>query len=435
MKRPRLGRRRPLLLLVLGLLAGGVLMLSLLWLSSTVPEPDPAAAATQPQPSQPLADRVRQLEDELAATRAKHEQAEAALRDARLRLSDQHAAGQPGSSDEGSDQLGSSGIALLIFCHNRPAYLNRTLASVFRHLPPDHFPLIVSQDGEMTEVRDVVRQYAGVIHLQRWDRSLPPKESPGERDSYYHIAQNYAFGLRHVFDVLKFAAVIIIEDDLELSPDFFDYFAGTLSLLRSDPTLMCASAWNDNGQAQFVADPYALYRSDFFPGLGWMMLRTLWQELGSRWPRAYWDDWLREPAQRKDRACIRPEVSRTITFGREGSSAGQYFDQYLAPMRLNDQPIRWTRRDLSYLRKPEYDASFAAMVAAARPVAFEQLETARNETLLVRYENDNHFVQLAERIGIMPDSKAGVPRTAYKGVVHFRWNSNIVLLVPASFAR
>jgi hypothetical protein len=33
------------------------------------------------------------------------------------------------------------------------------------------------------------------------------------------------------------------------------------------------SAWNDNGQKRFVKDEKYLYRSDFFPGLGWMMPR------------------------------------------------------------------------------------------------------------------------------------------------------------------
>ena len=36
--------------------------------------------------------------------------------------------------------------------------------------------------------------------------------------------------------------------------------------------------------------------------------------------RRYWDDWMREPAQRLERACIRPEVSRTRTFGKKGVS-------------------------------------------------------------------------------------------------------------------
>ena len=27
--------------------------------------------------------------------------------------------------------------------------------------------------------------------------------------------------------------------------------------------------------------------------------RDLWSELMVKWPRSYWDDWMREPAQRK----------------------------------------------------------------------------------------------------------------------------------------
>lgn len=66
-----------------------------------------------------------------------------------------------------------------------------------------------------------------------------------------------------------------------------------------------------------------LFRSDFFPGLGWMLTRTLWEELGPTWPGAYWDDWLRHPNQRKNRGCIRPEVSRSYTFGEMGTSNSQ----------------------------------------------------------------------------------------------------------------
>jgi len=30
-----------------------------------------------------------------------------------------------------------------------------------------------------------------------------------------------------------------------------------------------------------------LYRSDFFPGLGWMLARSTWDELSPKWPKAY----------------------------------------------------------------------------------------------------------------------------------------------------
>ena len=63
-----------------------------------------------------------------------------------------------------------------------------------------------------------------------------------------------------------------------------------------------------------------LYRTDFFPGLGWMMTKEVWNEIGPKWPKSYWDDWMRAPEQRRGRACIRPEISRTRTFGKKGVS-------------------------------------------------------------------------------------------------------------------
>jgi alpha-1,3-mannosyl-glycoprotein beta-1,2-N-acetylglucosaminyltransferase len=80
-----------------------------------------------------------------------------------------------------------------------------------------------------------------------------------------------------------------------------------------------------------LALPDAVVRSHFFPGLGWMISRVLWAEMALKWPLAYWDDWMRDDAQRLGRDCIRPEVSRSITFGIEGASSGShstYYDMY-----------------------------------------------------------------------------------------------------------
>ncbi len=57
--------------------------------------------------------------------------------------------------------------------------------------------------------------------------------------------------------------------------------AGFSLLPSSLISLVAASAWNDNGVKGLVKDSKALYRSDFFPGLGWMMPRSfIWI---SRW--------------------------------------------------------------------------------------------------------------------------------------------------------
>ena len=190
-------------------------------------------------------------------------------------------------------------------------------------------PIAISQDGGHGGVRDVIVAFqaamardspgVAVAHLRH-------EQSRGGGETGYHkLAAHYGWALRQVFRELRehvqpagllpsdyyAQRVIILEEDLEVAPDFFPYFAATAPFL-DDPAerLLAVSAWNDNGQGDHVADAEALYRSSFFPGLGWMLHRRLWLELEPKWPKAYWDDWLREPPQQGGREVIRPEVGR-----------------------------------------------------------------------------------------------------------------------------
>lgn len=60
----------------------------------------------------------------------------------------------------------------------------------------------------------------------------------------------------------NYSTVIIVEDDLDLAPDFLSYFVGAYNLLTQDNTLFCASAFNDNGRLQLIdiTRPELLYR-------------------------------------------------------------------------------------------------------------------------------------------------------------------------------
>ena len=50
------------------------------------------------------------------------------------------------------------------------------------------------------------------------------------------------------------------------------------------------------------------------------------------------------------RVCIRPEVCRTKTFGYKGVSKGE-FSPFLRLIKLNDQPVDFSKIDLNYLKK------------------------------------------------------------------------------------
>ncbi|CAD5233408.1 unnamed protein product [Bursaphelenchus xylophilus] len=151
-----------------------------------------------------------------------------------------------------------------------------------------------------------MRDFKNIHFIQHQSSSVGQKGK-----AYHNIAAHYKWALDSV--LANFSAAIITEDDLDIAEDFFSYFEATRKLLDADPTIWCISAWNDNGGNRLVDNnkPDLLYRTDFFPGLGWMIKANVWEELTQKWPAAYWDDFMRTPEARKNRVCIRPEVSRT----------------------------------------------------------------------------------------------------------------------------
>jgi alpha-1,3-mannosyl-glycoprotein beta-1,2-N-acetylglucosaminyltransferase len=348
---------------------------------------------------------------------------------------------------------------LLIFTCNRANYLQETLQDIYNHIPqPCHFgcPIIVSQDGTNQEVAKVIQTFQTkfqlldipLVHIQHTtttkaqaQQSALLRGSTNTHNAYQALAQHYAWALTQLFEgkIKRIAGdapfpipqrVVILEEDLHISPDFFDYFQATAPLLDKDPTLFAVSAYNDNGH--LVKDPKRLLRSDFFPGLGWMMTRQLWvNELQSKWPSAYWDDWLREPAQRKGRQVIRPEISRTYHFGKQGGASHNQFGSILQSVKLNQEAVDFLKLDLSYLQEPAYNAMYAQLLQKSKRVSSldDAMKMVQTENVRLEYRDYEHFKRLAKQINIMDDEKAMIPRTAYKGVVETRPHGEYLLFL------
>ena len=324
---------------------------------------------------------------------------------------------------------------ILVIACNRPE-VERCLDSLLRYRPSERkFPIVVSQDCGHAETARVITNYGDkVMYVRHPD--LSDISVPGAADNlkgYYKLSRHYKWALGRVFDVLHQDTVIIVEDDLEVAPDFFEYFEATKALLEKDPTLWCVSAWNDNGKTGMVKGNDLIYRTDFFPGLGWMLKKSVWDELKPKWPAAFWDDWMRHPDQRRERACIRPEIPRVVTFGKIGVSRGQFFDEHLKYIKLNDEFYHFTERNLTYLVKDVYDPMFINTVYKSPLVSFEYFHSGQvmpAPSVRVQYESEETFKSLANQLGIMSDIKAGVPRMAYRGVVSFMYKRLRVYLAP-----
>ena len=161
---------------------------------------------------------------------------------------------------------------LLIICSNRPEYLRRSLAKVIELHPQTNYPVFISEDGFHPSVGRVIEEaklrwntsaaHIPFIHVHHGDHHLPAE------NGYYKLARHFKFALDALFKEhqaygLKSPVnrVVILEEDLEIAVDFFEYFSAVGPLLDKDDTLLCASAWNDNSFKGKVRDEKQLLRS------------------------------------------------------------------------------------------------------------------------------------------------------------------------------
>ncbi|KAI3651367.1 hypothetical protein MP228_003789 [Amoeboaphelidium protococcarum] len=288
----------------------------------------------------------------------------------------------------------SGNTALLIIACNRPE-IERALNAVYKHKPKDRIPVIVSQDCNHEPTSEVIDKFSDrLIHLKYPVRE-PPQVRPGDERwlGYYKLARHYKWALEQTFNVLMYDNVIILEDDIEVAPGFFKYFEAFTPLLRADPSLMCISGWNDNGKAELVGDANQFHRSDFFSGLGWMLTRKFWEEIHPKWPLVFWDDWLRQSFIRNGRSCIRPEITLSRNFGDNGVSKGQFHEQHIATIKMNEEELNFESRDgvdITRFEKSRYDAVFKLQLTKLSRVA----TSAEIKAMLNSDDPENHPLYL-----------------------------------------
>jgi len=243
-----------------------------------------------------------------------------------------------------------SEIPVAIIASNRPQYLYRMLRSLLSADGANPSMITVFIDGFYTEPLAVAKLFGlrGIQHTPIGVRNA-------------RISQHYKAALTATFNIYPEAKyVIVLEEDLDVSPDFFSYFSQTLRLLEEDTSLYCVSAWNDQGYEHTSSDPTKLYRVETMPGLGWILKRSLYkEELEPKWPTPDkmwdWDMWMRLDEIRKGRECIVPDVSRTYHFGSSGLNMNSYFqDVYFKKHSFNtERDVEL--KDIDSLKRPAYE--------------------------------------------------------------------------------
>lgn len=362
----------------------------------------------------------------------------------------------------------SSETVLLIMTHSRADYLSRCLESVlsnkYRNTNSHAWDILVSRDRadgrDHSDVDAVLRKHsAHLSHIFSHQPEIDPgtikpaeasKLEPDfvDESAYRRISAHYKYAISAAFARdPAISRVVILEDDMLISHDFFNYFERLTPVLEHDDTLWCVSSWNDNGLPGIAKNASQLFRTDFFPGLGWMLTRELWEnELRDIWPQIFWDDWMRNPEVSKGRQCIRPEVSRTENFGEHGVSASMNFATHIGKVQtLRDDNDNKNGMDegmdyfdgielAHYLAPDNFEKMFFTRMANATLLKYSNYLTSRPQDgdVIAKFPPGRPYA-IGKRTGIMTDHRFGTFRTSYKGVIVIAWNGYWAFIVPMDF--
>ncbi|KAM4574655.1 protein O-linked-mannose beta-1,2-N-acetylglucosaminyltransferase 1 [Fundulus diaphanus] len=251
-------------------------------------------------------------------------------------------------------------VPVAVIAGNRPNYLYRMLRSLLSAYGVNPQMITVFIDGYYEEPMDVVELF-GLKGVQHTPISIKNAR----------VSQHYKASLTATFNLHPDAGfAIVLEEDLDISVDFFSFLSQTIHLLDQDDSLYCISAWNDQGYEHTAEDPAILYRVESMPGLGWVLKKSIYKdELEPKWPTPEklwdWDMWMRMPEQRKGRECIIPDVSRSYHFGIIGLNMNGYFHEvYFKKHKFNTIP-NVQLRNVDSLRKDAYEVEIQKLLREA----------------------------------------------------------------------
>lgn len=319
--------------------------------------------------------------------------------------------------------------ALVILCYNRPQLLERAIAAVRSARLTGSIKKYISQDGDEGGTRDVAKR-AGDFTYVSHPRTLPPlllvndeQGQPKETPGTMYLAAHYKWILDYLFTSgpTQHSHVIILEDDMRVSHDVLEMFEALAPLLEVDPTVWCISSWNDNGFRTFDLPTNQFFRSSYFPGLGWMLKRSLWvEELSSAFPNDNWDHWMRATTTSRNRECVSPWTPRNYNMGSGGATSNEeFYALYLEPITLHrGDPVAYG--DLRYLLNHEYYVDMENRVASVPPSNRFAAPSVASLASIVRpgasfliYFSHEEFELLSQMVGIHPSPRSFYRRTLW----------------------
>jgi GNT-I family len=220
-------------------------------------------------------------------------------------------------------------LPILMPVYGRPHYLRQTLEALSRARDIGKTVLIISQDGADDQVSALIRgiDFTEVIHLRH---TRPFLGVPTYFwDSLYAVSDNIHFLLDFALRGLESEGAIVLEDDLVVSPDFFNYFEWTFGHVLADARVLSVTGFNlhsricPESRHHPEEHPFDLIENrengrSKFTGWSWMINRRQWARIREHWSFFSWDIGLDATQRKLNLVSYKPVLGRVRNIGMQG---------------------------------------------------------------------------------------------------------------------
>ncbi|HUJ79559.1 MAG TPA: glycosyltransferase [Nitrospiria bacterium] len=180
-------------------------------------------------------------------------------------------------------------IPLALFTYNRPVHACKLLDSLSRCRRLDEVNVIIHCDGPKTDPdRAAVDEVRALVHT----RAAGLKARVVERPRNLGLASSIVTGVTDLCD--QYGSVIVLEDDMQVAPDFLDYMIQALDRYESEPDVYQVSAFMYPVVLPGDCDAYFLRLTTTW---GWATWKRAWRVFDWRATGAH--ELLADPAMRR----------------------------------------------------------------------------------------------------------------------------------------
>jgi glycosyltransferase involved in cell wall biosynthesis len=160
---------------------------------------------------------------------------------------------------------------IIVFAYNRPDLLKQTLESIAQNAEAMESDLHVFADGPKAsatpEVIERIKQVRAIVQSRKWCKSVTLYASEKNKG----LANSVIGGVTQI--VNAYGKVIVIEDDVTVSPYFLSFMNDALALYEHDEQVSSIGSWNFFCPPSVSGDNFFLRHPD---SIAWATFKRAW---------------------------------------------------------------------------------------------------------------------------------------------------------------